>query len=210
MLYKKMQKIWHYLKCVIICKQEISYGHKRKFGKFGKNSMIARPFLQLSGCQNIEIGNNTTILNNSRLSVYGNCSNKSNITIGNNCYIGFGFSVLASSKANITIGDNVLFASNVIVTNENHGMDPESSLPYMDQELAAKDVFIGDGCWIGEKVCILSGVSIGKKCIIGAGSVVTKSIPSYCIAAGNPAKILKVYNFESKRWEKYNGKNGEK
>lgn len=210
MLYKKLQKIWHYIKCVIICKQEIGYGSKRKFRKFGKNSIIARPYLQLSGCRNIEIGNGTTILNNSRLSVYGNDSNKANITIGNNSYIGFGFSALASSKANITIEDNVLFASNVIVTNENHGMDPESTVPYMDQELTANDVFIGEGSWIGEKVCILSGVSIGKKCIIGAGSVVTKSIPSYSIAAGNPAKVLKVYNFESKRWEKYNEENGEK
>lgn len=196
MLYKKLQKIWHYIKCVIICKQEIGYGSKKKFRKFGKNSIIARPYLQLSGCRNIEIGNGTTILNNSRLSVYGNDS--------------FGFSALASSKANITIEDNVLFASNIIVTNENHGMDPESTVPYMDQELTANDVFIGEGSWIGEKVCILSGVSIGKKCVIGAGSVVTKSIPSYSIAAGNPAKVLKVYNFESKRWEKYNEENGEK
>ena len=210
MLYRKMQKIWHYIKCVIICKQEIGYGQRKKFRKFGINSIIARPFLQLSGCRNIEIGNDTTILSNSRLSVYGNDSNKANITIGNNCYIGFGFSALASSKANITIGDNVLFASNVIVTNENHGMDPENSVSYMDQELTAKDVSIGDGCWIGEKVCILSGVSIGEKCIIGAGSVVTKSIPSYSIAAGNPAKVVKVYNFESKRWEKYNGEDEKK
>ena len=104
----------------------------------------------------------------------------------------------------------MLFASNVIVTNENHGMDPESSVPYMNQELTARDVSIGDGCWIGEKVCILPGVSIGEKCIIGAGSVVTKSIPDYSIAVGNPAKVLKIYNFESKRWEKYNEENGEK
>lgn len=128
---------------------------KKRFRKFGENSIIARPYLQLSGCRNIEIGNGTTILNNSRLSVYGNDNNKANITIGNNCYIGFGFSALASSKANITIEDNVLFASNVIVTNENHGMNPESSVPYMDQELTAKDVSIGEGSWIGEKVCIL-------------------------------------------------------
>ena len=71
----------------------------------------------------------------------------------------------------------------------------------MSQPLSAKNVYIGNGCWIGEQVCILSGVSIGEKCIIGAGSVVTKSIPDYCIAAGNPAKVLKKYNFETKRWE---------
>ncbi len=209
-LYKIIKNIWHYVKCVIICKQEIGYLQKKKFREFGRKSIIARPFLQLSGCQNIVIGDNTTILTNSRLSVYGNDSNTTNILIGNNCYIGFGFSALASSKAKIVVGNNVLFASNVIVTNENHGMDPESSVPYMNQELTARDVSIGDGCWIGEKVCILPGVSIGEKCISGAGLVVTKSIPDYSVAVGNPAKVLKIYNFESKRWEKYNEENGEK
>lgn len=130
---------------------------------------------------------------------------KANITIGNNCYIGFCFSALASVEANIEIGDNVLFASNVLVTNENHGINPESTTPYMDQKLSAQDVKIGNGCWIGEKVSILSGVTIGEKCIIGAGSIVTKSIPSYSIAVGNPARIIKQYNFYTKRWERYYG-----
>ena len=130
------------------------------------------------------------------------------LTIGNNCYIGFGFSALASAEANISIGDNVLFASNVLVTNENHGIDPESDIPYMDQKLSARDVVIGNGCWIGEKACILSGVTIGEKCIIGAGSIVTKSIPSYSIAVGNPARIIKQYNFQTKRWERYYGEDG--
>ena len=57
----------------------------------------------------------------------------------------------------------------------------------------------------GEKVSILSGVTIGEKCIIGAGSIVTKSIPSYSIAVGNPARIIKQYNFYTKRWERYYG-----
>lgn len=81
-------------------------------------------------------------------------------------------------------------------------MNPESELPYMRQPLESKPVSIGDGCWIGEKVCILPGVTIGKKCIIGAGSVVIKSIPDYSIAAGNPAKVIKQYNFENHNWEK--------
>lgn len=206
MIYNKLQKIWHYIKCVLVCKQEIGSKIKKRFMHFGVNSVISRPFLQLSGCENIKIGNNTTILAHSRLSVYGK-SKRANITIGNNCYIGFGFSALASSKANIVIGDDVLFASNVLVTNENHGIDPESNIPYMNQQLSAKDVSIGNGCWIGEKVCILSGVSIGEKCIIGAGAIVTKSVPSYSIVAGNPARIIKTYDFETKRW-KQNEKNG--
>lgn len=200
MIYEKLQNIWHYFKCVLILRKEIGIKTKNKFYEFGLNSTILKPYLQLSGYKNIKIGYNTTILTNSRLSVYGN-SNDINIQIGNDCYIDFGFSALASSQAKIIIGDNVLFASNVLVTNENHGINPELDIPYMSQPLSAKDVYIGNGCWIGEQVCILSGVSIGEKCIIGAGSVVTKSIPDYCIAAGNPAKVLKRYNFETKRWE---------
>lgn len=209
MIYIKLRKIWHYIKCSLILRREIGIVAKKRFNDFGTESIIAKPFLQLTGCNNIIIGNNTTILSNCRLAVYGN-SNKANITIGNNCYIGFGFSVLSCSEAEINIGDDVLFASNVIVTNENHGIDPESDIPYMDQPLKAKNVSIGNGCWIGEKVCILSGVSIGEKAIIGAGSVVTKSIPGYSIAVGNPARIIKKYNFDTKRWELYNEKNGKK
>jgi len=207
MIYQFLQGLWHYLKCVVILKKEIGVGKKAAFNHFGKNSTVMKPLLQLSGCRNMIIGNNTTILSNARLAVYGN-SCQANITIGNNCYIGFGFSALASAEASIDIGNNVLFASNVLVTNENHGIDPESDIPYMDQQLSAKDVKIGNGCWIGEKVCILSGVSIGEKCIIGAGSIVTRSIPSYSLAAGHPARILKQYNFETKRWERYYGKDG--
>ena len=80
-------------------------------------------------------------------------------------------------------------------------MNPESDIPYMDQTLSSQPVIIEDGCWIGEKVCIMPGVTIGRKSIIGAGSIVTKSIPGYCIAVGNPAKVIKKYNFKSHNWE---------
>jgi lipopolysaccharide O-acetyltransferase len=98
------------------------------------------------------------------------------------------------------IGNSVLIASNVLISSENHGMNPESDIPYMDQDLIARDVVIKDGAWIGQNVCILPGVTIGEKSIIGAGSIVTKSIPDYCIAAGNPAKVIKKYDFSSHKW----------
>lgn len=193
--------VLHYIKDVIFFRREIGLLTKRNFSNFGKQSILAKPYLQLSGCKNIVIGMNTTILSYCRLSVYGDSINDS-IIIGNNCYIGYNFTVLASSKSKIIIGNNVLIASSVIITNENHGIDPTNKINYMDQELTSNDVYIGDGCWIGEKVCILPGVQIGKKCIIGAGAVVTKSIPEYSIAVGNPAKITKIYNFKTKRWER--------
>ena len=180
--------------------KEISISVKNKFAFFGAGSVITRPFLQLSGLDKIRIGNNTTILDNCRLSVYGD-SHDTIINIGDGCYIGYGFSALASSLALLSIGDNVLIASNVLITNENHGIDPENEIYYMDQPLTAQKTSIGNGCWIGEKVCILPGVNIGEKSIIGAGSVVTKSIPSYSIAVGNPAKVIKKYNFDEHKWK---------
>ena len=66
-----------------------------------------------------------------------------------------------------------------------------------------KDIIINDGVWIGMNSIILPGVTIGKKAVVAAGSVVTKNVPDYCIVAGNPATIKKIYNSKSNKWEKY-------
>lgn len=184
-----------------IKKNRINKRKQKKFKKFGKGSEMFRPCKLDKYIKNISIGNNTIILHGSRIQLF--CQNKKcdfNITIGDNCYIGYNLSILAG--ADITIGNRVLIASNVIISSENHGMDPESKICYMDQPLICKPVSIGDGCWIGEKVCILAGISIGEKCIVGASSVVTKNIPDFCIVAGNPAKIIKKYDFEMHQWVK--------
>ena len=108
----------------------------------------------------------------------------------------------------VKIGNNVLIASKVFITDLAHGSyrgDDNDSSPeeiVINRKLSSKSVEIGDNVWIGELVSILPGVQIGKNCIIGANSVVTKSIPDNCIAVGNPAKIIKKYNFETKHWEK--------
>ena len=63
--------------------------------------------------------------------------------------------------------------------------------PIKFQALTSKPVIINDNCWIGGHVCVMPGVSIGEGVIIGAGSVVTKDIPDFVIAAGVPAKVIK-------------------
>jgi lipopolysaccharide O-acetyltransferase len=63
-------------------------------------------------------------------------------------------------------------------------------------------VTIGDDVWIGDSVAILPGVTIGRGSVIGALSVVNKSIPEYCIAAGNPARVLKMFNFATGEWDR--------
>lgn len=63
-------------------------------------------------------------------------------------------------------------------------------------------VIIEDDCWLGFNCEVLSGVHIGKHSIVAARAVVTKDIPPYSIVAGNPARVIKQYNFETKLWEK--------
>ena len=172
---------------------------EKKFGSFGVRSSIGYPSIITDESKTF-IGEGTTILSHSRIQNFSNrADGVEGIYIGNNCYLGFGLSLLNASK--ITIGNSVLMASNILISSENHGMNPESDVPYMDQDLTARDVVIMDGAWVGQNVCILPGVTIGKKAIVGAGSVVTKSIPDYCIAVGNPARVVKRYNFETHMWE---------
>lgn len=102
----------------------------------------------------------------------------------------------------IVIGNDVLMASDILITDNNHGMDAGSEKSYMCQNLKTGPVKIGNGCWIGEKCTVLPGSTIGEKSIIGANSVVTGSIPAYSIAAGVPAKVLKRWNFDAGQWEK--------
>lgn len=176
----------------------ISNKTRKAFGSIGASSEIYRPLLMDKNLSNVFIGEETTILKGLRLQSYPVDDIKPVIKIGNKCYFGFNLSILAGK--NITIGNNVLFASNILITSEAHGIDPESEIPYMDQKLSGKEVSIGDNVWIGEKVCILPGVRIGSNSIIGAGSIVTKSVPDYSIAVGNPAHIIKRYNIEEHSW----------
>ena len=175
---------------------------KNAFGAFGDHSEISYPAI-LQDRSRVFLGNNTKILKNSRIQNFTNLMpDLEGVYIGDNCYLGFGLTILNGGR--ITIGNSVLIASNVLICSENHGMNPESEIPYMDQLLNVRNVTIGDGAWLGQNVCVLPGVTIGKKAIVGAGSIVTKDVPDYCIAVGNPARIIKKYNFNLHLWENVN------
>jgi lipopolysaccharide O-acetyltransferase len=109
--------------------------------------------------------------------------------IGDNVNIGFFFS--AHCTDDLIIGNDVLISSFVMLTTQNHGIDPESTKSYQRQPLSSKPIRICDGVWIGEKVSVMPGVTIGNGVIIGAGAVVTKSFPDNVVVGGVPAKIIK-------------------
>lgn len=114
-----------------------------------------------------------------------NCDYGCNIEVGENFFSNYNLVILDCAK--VTIGDNVLIAPNVGIYTAGHPLDVEqrSRLEY------AYPVTIGSNVWIGGGVSILPGVTIGDNTVIGAGSVVTKDIPSNVLAYGNPCRVIR-------------------
>ncbi len=127
------------------------------------------------------------------------------LEIGENCIMGDNCHIAAHEK--VKIGNNVLIASNVFISDLNHGCYNNEEFTSPDEipnarKIYSKPVEIGDNVWIGEKVSILPGAKICGGGVIGSNSVVTKNIPPYSIAVGNPAKVIKQFNFKTKKWER--------
>ena len=184
-----------------------------------KNLRIIRLPIYIRGKHKILFGKNFTCGRFNRLDAFGK---KAKIRFGNNVQINDFNHIAALSE--ITIGDNCLIASNVFISDHNHGIfsDPsvgnilstnkfkykknsEHTHPsgcYSSSDLSIKPIIIGKNVWIGESVIILPGVKVGDNSVIGAGSVVTKDIDRETIYAGNPAKKLKYFDHERKKWSK--------
>lgn len=112
-----------------------------------------------------------------------------NVIIGDNCCINFNVTMIDDGK--IEIGNNVLIGPNVTISTVNHPIKVEDRIKNL---LQIENVTIEDNVWIGSNSVILPGIKIGKNSVIGAGSVVTKDIPSNVLAFGNPCKIIKIIN----------------
>lgn len=113
--------------------------------------------------------------------------NPANISIGSNVYVGSEVCLYAMGE--ISIGDNTAMGEGIIVYTSNHDYKDKKTFPYNPDALIQK-VEIGKDIWIGARSIILPGCKIGDGAIIGAGSVVTKSVPSCAMVGGNPAKII--------------------
>ena len=120
------------------------------------------------------------------------------VNIGHHTIVGLGNVIIGP----VTIGNEVMLAQNIVISGLNHGYEDVTISPRQQKEVC-KQIIIADHVWIGSNVVITAGVTLGKHCIIGAGSVVTKDIPEFAVAVGNPAKVIKKYNPETKLWEKY-------
>ncbi len=126
------------------------------------------------------------------------CDFGKNIFIGNDVIINSGCTFIDNEK--ITIGNKVLIAPNVQIYTAYHPLLPEERLKEKINgsncyfTTCADPVEIKDGAWIGGGVIILPDVTIGKNSVIGAGSVVNRSIPDNCVAVGNPCRVIRYFD----------------
>lgn len=171
------------------------YAIKRQFASVGPGSYIASPFY-VKNPHAISIGLNFAAQADFTIEAieqYGDDKFEPQVTIGNN--VSFYHSCHIGCLNRIDIGDSVLFGSRVYITDHFHGNTTPEDLarPPLDRKLFSKGpVVIKNNVWVGEGVAIMPGVTIGENAIIGANSVVTKNIPDNAVAAGVPAKIIKL------------------
>jgi acetyltransferase-like isoleucine patch superfamily enzyme len=111
------------------------------------------------------------------------------IRIGSGCFLNRG--VMVAAKELVEIGDHGMFANGCFITDANHRFD-DLELPVPWQGFASKGpTRIGDNVWCGANVVVTSGVTIGRRCVIGANSVVTTDLPPFTVAAGVPARPIR-------------------
>lgn len=171
------------------------------FAKYGKNVRFAKPLMVVNP-NHIYIGDNVTIRSGMRLEPVINWKGRKYnplIKIGNNVIIEQNCHMVCANS--MVIENNVLISSNVFITDLDH-VYTKINEPVMKQKIIVKNTTIKESSFLGTGVKIMAGVTIGKHCIVGANSVVTKSVPDYCVLAGVPARIIKQYNQELQEWVK--------
>lgn len=164
-------------------------------GKFVK--LDQNVYLSALGKGHLTIGNNVGIGANSRVIISTSFNNLgSHICIGNN--VGIGEFAYLGGAGGLDIGDDCIVGQYFSCHPENHNFENLTEL-IREQGVSRKGIKIGKNCWIGSKVTILDGVTIGDNCVIAAGSVVTKNMISNSVIGGIPAKVLKSRNLQNQK-----------
>ena len=119
------------------------------------------------------------------------------VILGDRVRVGIGSVVIGP----VTMGHGSGLGQNVFVSGFNHGYE-DGSKNSSEQALDIRPTVIEDEAHIGANSVVLAGVTVGRRCQIGAGSVVTKDIPPYSVAVGNPARVIKRFNMDTQQWER--------
>lgn len=193
-----MQKIFFFIL------QFYTFLIKHKFCAFGTGSVI-KPFLNSSNERFISIGKNVNIGSFCRITVateFGGhivrSKNKVRIKIGDNVDVGNNTFITANNS--VEIGSHVIMSSYVFIGDHDHGYS-DINKNLHEQPLSENcHVKIGDNVFLGVKSSILKNVTIGEHSVVAANSVVIKNVAAYSVVAGNPAQVIKKYDFKLKKW----------
>lgn len=170
------------------------------FFSIGRYVTICPPF-RYANLSQIELGNYVVIHRDSWVQVVGSggADRSPRLILKDNVSIGMGATISAAKK--IIFEEGVFSARNIYVSDHGHEFR-DVSIPVRSQGIGnIAEVRIGKNTWLGQNCVILPGVTIGKHCVIGANSVVNRDIPDYAVAAGAPARIIRLYNKETEVWE---------
>jgi len=161
--------------------------------KKGKNSRICRfTRMDVMPFNNFVLGNDSTIEDFTTIN-----NGVGDVLIGDRVRIGMSNVLIGP----VTIGNDVMLAQNIVLSGLNHGYEDIKIVPHK-QPVTKKKITLEDEVWIGANSVVVAGVTIGKHSVIAAGSVVTKNIPPYSVAVGNPARVIKQYNPKTGIWER--------
>ncbi|GGB87139.1 hypothetical protein GCM10011325_13390 [Dyadobacter sediminis] len=142
--------------------------------------------------------NHFSIGNHSMIEDFSTVNNGvGDVIIGENSLVGLGNVIIGPVK----IGNNVILAQNIVASGLNHNYN-DVMQPIQKQGVSMAPIVIEDDCWIGSNAVITAGVTIGKHAVVAAGTVVTKNVPPYSVAVGNPSRIIKKYDDTRKEWVK--------
>jgi acetyltransferase-like isoleucine patch superfamily enzyme len=186
-------------KCSLLADKIYTFIVRRGFAAAPKSTLLRRP-LYITGARHIELGENVIIAKHVRMDAitfYEKSSQTFNprIIVGNNVAINMQCHIGCINR--VQIGNYVTIAARTLIIDHTHGTSAaeELKLPPRHRKLYSRGpVVIGDYATLGEGCAVMPGVTIGHNAVIGANSVVTKDIPPYCVAAGNPAKVIKCFS----------------
>ncbi|WP_110791762.1 acyltransferase [Cronobacter sakazakii] len=189
-MIRKLKLLYYLIKTQVV--------YKLILFSLGKKSRIIKP-IDIVNAAHISIGSNVLIRNGARIEVVDPQSEVvieigNNVNIEQNCHI--------VGRVKIKIEDDVTITGNCSIVDVVHPYEDISNPIKIGQRISTESypVTIGKGSFIGFGAHIGPGVKIGNYCVIGAGAVVVEDLPDYTVAAGVPAKIIKKYSAEDKRW----------
>jgi len=170
------------------------------FKKIAKNVIIKKPLFLTP--EFITVGNNVFVWNDARIEGVSSYAHEKfhphiiledGVSIQQRCHI--------TAADSLRIGKNTLISFNVSIQDTDHKYE-DLTLPIGNQPLIVQKTEIGENCFLGSDVKIQAGTILGKHCVVGANAVVRGIFPDYCVIVGVPARVVKRYNPQTKKWQK--------